>query len=216
MKSYAFFDVDETLIYSKSMFDFLYFWYEKQNNLDEYFRQLKIIKKKASQGASRTEINIFYYTQFKNTLLKDLISAGVEWFNIRLSAGGFFKYSITQELNKLKGNLIEPVFVSGSMIPVLQPIADKLGVTHILCTELKCHNDRLTGEIMSPTIGEFKRARIEKFIEINGRRDLNYYAFGDHISDLPMLEYVKYPIAVDPCDELLKIALSKGWRIIKS
>ena len=41
------------------------------------------------------------------------------------------------------------------------------------------------------------------------------YAYSDHVSDLPLLEGVGHPIAVSPTRQLRKIALKKGWEIMK-
>jgi hypothetical protein len=42
----------------------------------------------------------------------------------------------------------------------------------------------------------------------------NSYAYSDSITDLPMLELVGHPVAVNPDSELLRVARQEGWRVM--
>jgi hypothetical protein len=43
-----------------------------------------------------------------------------------------------------------------------------------------------------------------------------HHAYGDHISDLPMLLAVQHPHVVDPCPSLRETAMQRGWPILTS
>ncbi|MDK2126683.1 HAD family hydrolase [Parachitinimonas caeni] len=214
MTAYAFFDVDETLIHPKSMFDFLRFWYERRQQPDEYARQMYLIQQQVCSGADRAQVNRFYYRQFAGLPFVELMVAGLDWFNERLASGKLFKPGIVERLGQLRQQGIEPVLVSGSMLPVLMPIARKLGAQGVLCAEQESHAGLLTGELTASAIGSAKRERLQAFLAERGADARQCHAFGDHISDLPMLEAVAYPTAVDPCPELATIARQRGWPIL--
>jgi phosphoserine phosphatase len=167
-------------------------------------------------GADRGDINAFYYRQFKGVGVNELMQAGIGWFNLRLEQGSLFKQSTIECLKELQGKGVSPVLVSGSMLPLLNPIAKWLGVKYILCTELVSVAGSLTGELTASAIGSAKRDRILAFLAENKVQADQCYAFGDHISDLPMLETVAWPTAVDPCAQLASVATSRGWPILTS
>jgi len=115
------------------------------------------------------------------------------------------------ETHRLEG--VQPVLVSGSMLPLLKPIARDLKVSNILCTKLIVNARRcLTGEIGSPqTIGEGKATAVKQFLAIHHTKSADCFAYGDDISDLAMLEAVGNPVTVGSHPELLQISRQRGW-----
>ena len=77
--------------------------------------------------------------------------------------------------------------------------------------------DKFSGEIIPPfCFGEGKAEKLrnflsEKNLEINFKES---FAYSDGVFDLPMLELVGNPVAVEPDKKLLEIAKNKGWQII--
>jgi phosphoserine phosphatase len=74
---------------------------------------------------------------------------------------------------------------------------------------------RFTGELDGPFIyGPGKAQAIEKLAADRGY-DLNLsYAYSDSVSDLPMMETVGHPVAVNPDSELDKLAHERGWPVV--
>lgn len=105
--------------------------------------------------------------------------------------------------------------VSASPHELVEPLAQALGMTHGIGTVATVADGVYTGELSGPfcygagkvdAIGEL--ARWEGF-------DLDQcYAYSDSISDLPMLEAVGHPVAVNPDGDLHDIALERGWPIV--
>jgi HAD superfamily hydrolase (TIGR01490 family) len=210
----AFFDVDETLIYQKSMFAFMEFWYACLGERYRHESEMRRLMALVDAGAQRSEVNRAYYEQYAYVDTARLFDAGQAWFDAALRAGPFFKPRVVERLRTLSEAGWTPVFVSGSMQPILQPIAKALGVRHLLCAELETAGGRCTGRLTAMAIGTHKRDRLLAFISDRRADGYAHHAYGDHISDLPMLLAVQHPHAVDPCPLLREIAVQKGWPIL--
>ena len=99
-------------------------------------------------------------------------------------------------------------FVSG-------PIAREFGVTHLVATEPEQRAGRFTGRVAGiPCFREGKIARVEDWLTAQGRRlrEFPQSAFySDSHNDLPLLELVTHPTAVDPDPKLAAVARARGW-----
>lgn len=98
---------------------------------------------------------------------------------------------------------------------VVEPICDKLGVDHLIATELEQQNNCYTGRVSGvPSYKEGKVVRLNSWLESNNTsmKDSSFYS--DSINDLPLLEVVDRPVAVDPCEQLRAVATERGWPII--
>jgi HAD superfamily hydrolase (TIGR01490 family) len=101
---------------------------------------------------------------------------------------------------------------------VTGPIAREFGVPHLIATEPERVDGRFTGRVAGvPCFREGKIARLEAWLAAEGRalRDFAASAFySDSHNDLPLLERVTQPVAVDPDDKLGAEARRRGWRVI--
>jgi HAD superfamily phosphoserine phosphatase-like hydrolase len=105
--------------------------------------------------------------------------------------------------------------VSGSFPAVLTHLARRLGVRHLLATTLEVADGRYTGKILAPqTIGAGKALAIKQFLAGNGGHAEMCHAYGDDLSDLPMLEGVGHPTVVRGDPALEAHAKAMGWRIL--
>ena len=108
------------------------------------------------------------------------------------------------------------VLISASVRYYLQPVADDLGFHHLLCTDLETGADGLlTGRPAGPVcIDSYKKVGAEKLARTAGIDLDASYAYGNHQSDIPLLETVGNPVAVEPTPLLKKTAREKGWPIL--
>lgn len=98
---------------------------------------------------------------------------------------------------------------------VVEPICAKLGVDDLLATDLVASGDGYTGEVAGePTFREGKVRRLERWLAETGRSLEGSCGYSDSINDLPLLEAVDTPVAVDPDDALAALAAKRGWRVI--
>ncbi len=107
------------------------------------------------------------------------------------------------------------IIVSATNLFITEPIAELLGVQHILSTEPEIVDQRYTGRYLgTPTYKEGKVVALKAWLENSEHRLEDSYFYTDSINDLPLLEQVSTPIAVNPDDALGAIAEERGWQIL--
>jgi HAD superfamily hydrolase (TIGR01490 family) len=101
---------------------------------------------------------------------------------------------------------------------VTGPIALEFRVAHLVATEPERRAGRFTGRVAGiPCFREGKIARVEAWLAAQGHRlqDFPQSAFySDSHNDLPLLERVSRPVAVDPDATLAAEAARRGWPVI--
>lgn len=209
----AFFDVDETLISVKSMFRFLrFFLHARGFPPDKYESIANELSQLAAAGVPREETNRQYYRTFASESVDSLRQLGEDWFRSEMSSSSFFHAPVLAELqqHRQRGDLI--VLVSGSFRPCLEPIAREVGADRIECTEPVVADGAYTGEVVTPVIGKGKAEAVTRVMAEAGADPSSCTAYGDHISDLPMLTQVGVPVVVGEDPLLTAHATSAGWR----
>jgi HAD superfamily hydrolase (TIGR01490 family) len=101
---------------------------------------------------------------------------------------------------------------------VTAPIAREFGVPHLVATEPEASGGRFTGRVAgTPCFREGKVRRLDEWLSGQGRK-LEGFAessfYSDSHNDLPLLERVTRPVAVDPDEALAKEAARRGWERI--
>lgn len=93
-----------------------------------------------------------------------------------------------------------------------------LDVEHLLATELEEAEGRFTGRTRGTlNMREGKVERLLEWIAARGHRfeDFESTAYSDSINDLPLLQSVQHPVAVDPDPKLGAIARERGWAVLR-
>jgi len=111
------------------------------------------------------------------------------------------------------GDLCAVVTATNSF--VTGPIAREFGVPHLVATEPERVAGRFTGRVAGiPCFREGKIRRVDAWLASQGRvmRDFSQSSFySDSHNDLPLLELVTHPVAVDPDPKLAAVARARGW-----
>lgn len=95
------------------------------------------------------------------------------------------------------------------------PIAELFGVEHLLACEPELIENRYTGRIVGiPTYREGKIAALEQWLEESRHSLEGSWFYSDSHNDIPLLERVDNPVAVDPDETLRHHAKARGWKII--
>jgi HAD superfamily hydrolase (TIGR01490 family) len=98
---------------------------------------------------------------------------------------------------------------------VTAPIAQRFGITNLIATEPEEADGRFTGQVAgTPSFRDGKVARLEAWLaERDGTLDGSWF-YSDSHNDLPLLERVSHPVAVDPDPALAQHAAEHGWPVI--
>jgi HAD superfamily hydrolase (TIGR01490 family) len=107
-----------------------------------------------------------------------------------------------------------PVIITATNSFVTRPIAAAFGVSDLIATEPEISNGQYTGRVAgTPCFQHGKIERLQAWLETTRMDFDNSWFYSDSHNDLPLLEAVKHPIAVDPDDQLRAIAAERGWSV---
>ncbi len=104
--------------------------------------------------------------------------------------------------------------VSASPEEIVQPLAEYLGVDGAIASRAVVDLDgRYTGEMAFYAYGPFKAEAIRQLAATEGIDLEASYAYSDSYTDVPMLEAVGHPVAVNPDRVLARLARQRGWEV---
>ena len=211
----AIFDLDNTLIAGDSD----YSWGEflvAQGKVDSDYYRVMNDRFFADYEAGRLDINA--YLQFSLEPLSTITMAELSQLHEKFMA----EVISPMMLDKAQG-LLEKHRRAGDQLLVItstnrfiiKPICKALGIDQVIATELEVVNGRYTGKVSgTPSYREGKVERLNNWLTAN-RQDIDgSYFYSDSINDLPLLQKVDYPVAVDPDPQLREHAAVRGWQII--
>jgi HAD superfamily hydrolase (TIGR01490 family) len=213
MSIVAFFDLDYTLLKTSSGLHYI----------RESVKQRRVPWWTAAQIGLRYQLKLLDFGQAHTLLIRQVGRRGqaetTEFFQQwvprrlfpRLSPGGRSKI----EWHLFQGHRV--VILSASIEEIVKPVAEHLGLGQdYLCTRLAVKNGAYTGMLEGPVChGPGKVHWVKQWLAENGLAfpGAAGYFYTDSSSDLPLLELVAHPIAVNPSRKLAKIARAKGWPI---
>jgi HAD superfamily hydrolase (TIGR01490 family) len=211
----AIFDLDNTLLEGDS--DHLWGTFLVENNLvdrEYYARENDRFYREYDAGT----LDIFEFLQFSlkplsendpellSELRKRFIQEKIE--PIILPAG--------RELiakHKKSGDTLMIITATNSFVTT--PIAENLGIPHLIATEPEIINNRYTGKVAGePSYREGKVNRLQTWLAQYNQTMEGSSFYSDSHNDIPLLEMVDSPVAVDPDQSLTQHATTKGWPII--
>ena len=98
---------------------------------------------------------------------------------------------------------------------ITEPIAAAFGVEDLLATDPEIRDGSYTGRVEgTPSFREGKVIRLNSWLTKNAVNMADSWFYSDSHNDLPLLEMVSHPVAVDPDDTLRQHAEMKGWPVI--
>ena len=121
---------------------------------------------------------------------------------------------VAVERHRARGDVL--AIVTGATPYVARPLARELGIDHVVTSELEVTEGKLTGRYVPPLCyGVGKIERTERLAASLGFALDEATFYSDSLTDLPLLERVREPVAVNPDPRLSRIAKRRGWRIEK-
>jgi len=116
------------------------------------------------------------------------------------------------DLHRAAGRRI--YIISASPAEIVEPLASFLGADDAIASLAKVDDEgRYTGEMDVYAYGPYKAELMAMIAERDGIDLAASYAYSDSYTDLPMLEIVGHPVAVNPDRPLAALASQRGWEI---
>jgi HAD superfamily hydrolase (TIGR01490 family) len=118
-------------------------------------------------------------------------------------------------IERHRGDLTAIVTATNRFITA--PIARELGIPNLIATDIEEVGGRFTGKPRGePNFREGKIRRVDEWLAERGTRLADYesWFYSDSLNDLPLLDRVDHPVAVDPDATLRATAQERGWDII--
>ncbi len=109
----------------------------------------------------------------------------------------------------------EPVFVvSATLYEIVARLAGELGFDGAIATTAEIVDGVYTGRSSRPIHGEAKAVAVRELAAARGFDLRASTAYSDSASDLPFLELVGHPVAVNPDRKLRRAAQERGWPVL--
>lgn len=106
------------------------------------------------------------------------------------------------------------VIVSSSGDEIVAPVGRMLGADHVVASRMVVDDGRYTGDVDFYAFGPFKAKAMADLAEQHGWNLEDCFAYTDSFTDVPMLEAVGHPYAVNPDRGLRREALSREWPVL--
>jgi len=212
----AFFDFDGTIYNGVVAFDFLKFLIRNRNiGLNEIPLLTTLL---------------FYYILDKLNLverykLNKSIYKKINGWNSHLlksNSAEFFKQEINEKffpniikiLNSHKKNNHRVIIVTSALMEIISHVRKWIKFDDIIATEVGIRMGIYTGIIKKLPVGGNRIEIIRDYCKSNNIDIKKSYAYSDHYSDIPLLENIGNPVAVNPDRKLRAYAEKKKWRIL--
>lgn len=207
----AFFDVDETLVSVRTLESFLLYY---RGLVPSMISQddLRALAAKVVQ-LDRAEFNRLYFSIWGGQPAERVREAGRTWYAEASAHPDFYRANVLQRLREHQDAGDHVVLVSGSFAAPLEPLAADLGVERLYCTELEVLDGRFTGEISQAMIGDDKSRVVEEYLA-SADEATSSWGYGDHSSDLSLLERVGNPVVVGSDPVMLEVAAERDWPVM--
>lgn len=166
----------------------------------------------------RGELDIYAYQRFVLGALAgksmDELSCWHERFMQEKIAGMILpKAKALVEQHRVQGHTLMIITATNAFITA--PIAKRFGIDILIATEPEIRNNLYTGDITgTPCYREGKVERLNAWLNNNNKTLHDSFFYSDSHNDLPLLQKVGQPIAVDPDDKLKAFAEQHGWQVM--
>ncbi|MCU7875856.1 MAG: HAD-IB family hydrolase [Candidatus Thiodiazotropha sp. (ex Lucinoma borealis)] len=212
----AIFDLDNTLLAGDS--DYLWGVFLVEKGIvdgDEYRRENDRFYMEYKAG----RLDIIEFQRFSLKPLRDnrpeqLLDWRQEFLDSKISPIISQQARQLVENHKIAGDQLLIITATNSFITT--PIAQKFGIDNIIATEPEVLDGYYTGEVAGePSFRDGKVNRLYSWLKEQQQDLRGSFFYSDSHNDLPLLESVENPVAVDPDETLTKIATERNWPILQ-
>jgi HAD superfamily hydrolase (TIGR01490 family) len=216
LRQAAFFDLDKTVIAKASMMAFGRPFYRegligRRTIVRGIYAQLVYLHLGASeQKLARIRESVLTLTRGweqarVSSIVRETLEAVIEPI--------LFEEALElMDLHRAEGRRI--YLVSASPSEIVEPLAEYLGVDQAIASRAAVDDEgRYTGEMDTYAYGPYKATIMQELAVTDGIDLAGSYAYSDSYTDVPMLEAVGHPVAVNPDRVLAKVARERQWEV---
>jgi HAD superfamily hydrolase (TIGR01490 family) len=170
----------------------------------------------------RGEVGVLEFTEFYLTTLKDRDPTQLNAWR-----ADYLARAIRPAIPAAARALVERHRAAGDLLVLTTatsrfltaPIADELGFEHLIATEPEMIAGRYSGKVSgTPNMREGKIVRLEAWLAQRGQRLEEFresWFYSDSRNDVPLLERITHPVAVNPDPALAALARARAWPVIE-
>ncbi|WP_292756472.1 MULTISPECIES: HAD family hydrolase [unclassified Methylophaga] len=211
----AIFDLDNTLLGGDS--DYLWGRYLAENAIvdPQSYHDTNLAFYNDYQSG-QLDINAFLQFVFeplaKNSM-QDLLAWRADYLQQKILPIILPKGLELIEQHRQQGDTLLIITATNSFLTT--PIAELLKIDHLIATDPEMLDGRYTGKVFGvPSFQHGKVERLQHWLAEHQQDLAGSYFYSDSHNDLPLLEQVETPIAVDPDDKLAEVARQRDWKIL--
>ncbi len=213
--SLAIFDLDNTLIGGDS--DYLWGQFLAERGLVDGERHEQENQRFYDEYRAGTlDIRAFLAFMLKPLAehpLADLLAWRAQFIEEKIGPILLPKATALLDRHRIAGDTLLIITATNRFITA--PIAERLAVAHLLATEAEFSDGRYTGRSVGiPCFQQGKVARLSEWLAETGHDLTGSWFYSDSHNDLPLLNQVDHPVAVDPDEALASHAVERGWPMI--
>ncbi len=210
----AAFDLENTIIASNVVFS--YTWLATRN-LGPRDR-LKFIARTVAEGPAllaldrrdRTDFLRHFYRRYDGASVEEMERLGPELLSQHILTKAFPDAVRRVREHRRLGH--RTILITGALDIVVNPLRPLFD--DVICAEMTVRSGRYTGELVSvPPTGEVRAQALRDYADTHGFDLSESVAYADSSSDLPLLDAVGFPVAINPETRLTSLALKRGWLI---
>ena len=211
----AAFDLENTLIASNVVESYAWLATRRLDDRDKLSFVLRTLKEApallALDRRDRGDFLRHFYRRYEGASAERLASDAQELFSALIITKSFPAGIRRVREHRALGH--RTLLITGALdfvVEPLRPLFDDIVAGHLGVDD----EGKLTGELQSsPPTGEARALVIADYCAAEGLSLEESVAYADSASDLPMLEAVGHPVAVNPEAKLATIARRRGWHV---
>ena len=210
----AVFDLENTLIASNVVASYSWLATCNLRGLDRFLFTVKTIGEipwlLMIDSKDRSDFLRYFYRRFEGASVEQIRSDCKEMFSDMMLAKSFPEGIRRVREHRQAGHTT--VMITGALDFVVEPMLPLFD--HVVTSKMSHTNGVYDGQLISvPPTGETRHQILADFAAEHGYDLRECVAYADSASDLPMLEAVGFPVAVNPETKLAAMARRRGWLI---
>lgn len=208
----AAFDLENTIIASNVVFSYAWLATRNLGPADRVRFTLKTLQEApgllALDQRDRTDFLRHFYRRYDGASVTEMDRLGRELLSDHILTKAF--PAALRRVRKHRELGHHTILITGALNIVVDPLRPLFD--DVICTEMSVRDGRYTGELLSvPPTGEVRAQALRDFADANDFDLGESVAYADSSSDLPLLDAVGFPVAVNPETRLASIAVKRGW-----